>query len=1052
MLKHFYFYSISTLFFLSISGICCGHTSDFMRMRYEGIRVINVSDALVDASIDVSGVVTDTDGEPLIGVNIHIKGSAEGTATDIDGYYELKDVEEGAILVFTYIGYKSIEMEVGDQSVMNVQMTSDAQMLDEVVVVGYGTLKKKDLTGSVSSIKAEDFETQSMSQMTEMLSGTIAGFNSDQGTGAAGGGSMQVRGPKSLNANANPMIVVDGAIFNGSLADINPSDIETVDILKDASSSAVFGARAAAGVILVTTKRGKVGEPKISVSSSISSVGLTHSFKPYDNEGYLGWRADVLRQYYPNNEPWYYNNPDNLPDGVTLDQWRNASNNPQSDNTREWLKRLNFFDIETNNYMNGEYIDWYNEVMQRGSKQNHDLSISGGTEKIRYYWSIGYQNNTGVILGDKYSSIRSRLNLEADITSWLKVGTNTQFSQRQEDAVLASLGQMFNMSPYGSMYEENGDLKWYPNDFATANPLIDYYGRDRFQRSNNLFSMIFSEIRLPLDIQYKISFQPRIQFSKDYNFYNSKTLAGGADRSGGYGVRSESSVSEWILDHLFSWNKRIDVHNVDLTFLYSAERNEGWSSSMNNQSFIPNENLNYHGLQYGIKPALTTDDSKVTGDALMGRLNYSFDNRYLLTLSLRRDGYSAFGTKHPTAWFPAAAVGWVMSEENFFNKDLISFFKIRATWGVNGNRDIGAYAALAQLSAVPYYDGSSSQVGITPTRLGNEDLKWEKTESLNFGIDVNMFHDRITGSLDVYDMTTNDLLMNRLLPRITGYSNVVSNLGELGNRGMEFSIGVLAIDKGDFQWNSNFNFSFNRNKIKKLFGDFEEYQEDGVVKMREVPDYSNKWFPGEAIDRIWDYNLIGIWQNEEADEAAKYGLKPGDFKAEDPNGDYKFTAIEDKQFIGYSAPRFRLGFGNDFTIMKDITVSMFWRADLGHMGTFSEGKRPSGADTYDRRNTYDFPYWTVENQNNLYPRLVNNYTVFGGGIDMYFSRSFVRLQDLSVAYEIPNHIIDRFSIARFKLYIASRNLLTFHKWPKWDPESPNNPMPKTFTLGLHLSI
>jgi TonB-linked SusC/RagA family outer membrane protein len=1014
-------------------------------------EIPTATEAIPQLLIDIHGTITDDKRQPLAGATILVKGTSIGTKSDTNGSFSI-NAEPSSTLIISFVGFESTEVKVGNRTNITVQLKPSVSVSDEVVVIGYGTAKKSDLTGSVASIKADDFENQPMTQMTEMLSGTVAGFNSDQSTGAAGGGSMQIRGPKSLNASTSPMIVVDGSIYNGSLSDINPSDIETIDILKDASSAAVYGARAAAGVVLVTTKKGKLGKPVINASAQVSSVGVTHAFKPYDKDGYLTFREDVLRGYYPQNPSWYYTNPEKLPTDVSRDQWRNASNNPQSDNTKEWLKRLNFFDIETENYLSGKYVDWYDEVIRTGSKQDYGVSISGGTKAIKYYWSLGYQDNKGVIRGDQFSILRSRLNLEANITPWLKAGTNLQISQRDQDAVPASLSQMFIMSPYGSMYEPNGDIKWYPNGFATPNPLIDYYGRDRYQRSHNIFATLYSEVKLPFGIKYRFSFQPRVEYSRDYNFYSSKTITGGSSVSGGYATRSESAVSEYILDHLISWNKVFGAHKFDVTLLSSLEANNGWNTTSSNQTFVPNENLAFHGLQYGTNPGVTSNDTRLTGDALMGRLNYTYNDKYLLTMSLRRDGYSDFGVKNPTALFPAAAFAWVVSNEKFFKSDLISRLKLRTSWGANGNRDIGAYAALAQLASVPYYNGSQLQVGVTPSTLANYDLKWERTTSANVGIDLEMLNGKVRASIDAYDMTTTNLLMNRLLPRITGYSSVTSNLGELGNKGMEVSIETINKDNENFKWSSGFVFSFNRNKIKKLFGDFEEYDDHGTTKKREVPDYSNEWFPGQALDRVWGYEITGIWQKEEADEAKKYGLSPGDFKVVDPTGDYKYAAIQDKQFIGYSAPRYRIGFRNDFTLFKNLTVSMFLRSDLGHIGAFTDGKRAGGSDTYDRRNTSDFPYWTSENRNNEYPRLNTNTTVFGGGIDMYFSRSFLRVQDLSIAYDFPKQIFEKYGLTRLKAFVAARNLATIHGWPKWDPESPDSPMPKTFSAGLNISL
>jgi TonB-dependent starch-binding outer membrane protein SusC len=1005
----------------------------------------------------VTGVVIDSVAQtPLPGVTVLVKGTQRGTSTDGSGRYSI-EVAKTEVLSFTFIGYGLKEVPVGSQSKIDVAMQVMANSLEEMVVVGYGTMKKSDLTGAVIRIDAKTFKNQPMTQLTDMLTGTVAGFNANQGATAAGGSSLQVRGPKSLNASTNPMVVLDGVIFNGSIADINPGDIETMDILKDASSAAVFGARAAGGVILITTKKGTNSKPVINFSANVGTTQTTNDFKPFDKDGYLTFRRDILKATNPNNPSYYYDNPSQLPSGVTIDQWRKASNNPQADNTQEWLGRLRFFPIETENYLAGKTVDWYKEVVRTGLRQNYDVSIGGGAKNVTYYWSLGYQNNEGVIRGDKFSTIRTRLNVDFKVTDWLNLGINSQFADRDESAVTANLAQMFVMSPYGSMFDANGDVSWYPNSFATANPLIDYYGQDRLRKVNTLFASMFAKVKLPFGFDYKLSFQPRYQALKDYDFWSSKTLAGGSSRSNGYGTRDDSSTYEWILDNLLHWNKKVGIHHFDLTMLYSSERNRGWASTITNQSFVPNQNLEYHGLQYGTSPTVTTNDTQITGDAAMIRLNYTLLDKYLLTASLRRDGYSAFGTKQPRATFPAAAIAWKISEEKFFNLDFVSQMKLRLSYGVNGNRDIGAYSALAQLQSAQYYDGSNVQVGVYPNTLANPNLVWERTESVNLGMDVSFLKNRLDLSMEYYDMTTTNLLMNRLLPEITGFKNITSNLGELGNKGFEMTVNTVNMEKPNFSWRSSLVFSFNRNKIKRLFGDYKEETIDGKKVKTELPDYTNEWFPGQALDRVWNYNVTGIWQTAEKDAAAVYKLQPGDFKATDVDANGKYEALLDKMFIGYRQPRFRIGLRNEFTFLKNFSASVFLRSELGHIAPFAEGLRTGGSDTYDRRNTNDFPYWTPENPINDYARLNNNTNVFGGGIKFYKPLSFVRVQDVNVSYSLPAPIATKLKLNSLRVFASARNLFTFTKWPGWDPEAwdsngNNIAMPKNITIGLNLSL
>src|SRR5690606_30193694 len=361
-----------------------------------------------------------------------------------------------------------------------------------------------------------------------------------------------------------------------------------------------------------------------------------------------------------------------------------------------------------------------------------------------------------------------------------------------------------------------------------------------------------------------------------------------------------------------------------------------------------------------------------------------------------------------------------------------------------------AYAALAQIGSNLYYDGTNIQVGVYNNSLSNYGLQWERTESFNVGLDFGIVNNRLNGSIDFYDMTTTNLLMNRRLPQLTGFTSVTTNLGELGNKGLELTLNSTNINRPNFSWRTNFTFSFNRNKIKQLFGDYEEVEVDGQIVRRELPDYSNEWFPGQPINRIWNYDVVGVWQVDEADEAERYRMQPGDFKARDVNNDGVYQALDDKVFIGYSEPQHRLGLRNEFSFLNNFTASLFIRADLGFMGVFSQAlHEPS---TYDRRNNYDFPYWTPENPINDFARLNQNHTAYGGGIRIYKPRSFVRIQDFTLSYSLADQVAKKVKLNNVRIFGAVRNLHTFHDWPGWDPESANSPMPRTYPLGLNLSL
>lgn len=1012
----------------------------------------------VAQGLQVSGTVTSAEENmPLPGVNVIIQGTSTGTVTDIEGDYTLDVPSAESVLVFSFVGYISQEIAVGNQNTIDVGLTADQAQLDEVVVIGYGTQKKSDLTGAVSRISGESVQNRSYTQVSEMLAGQVAGIYMNQSASPSGGGAVEVRGPTSLSAGTSPLIVLDGVIFNGNMADINPNDIEHVDVLKDASSAAVYGSKAASGVIIVTTKKGKAGKPTINFTAKVGVSGITNDdFRPRNAKEYEDFRRDYFRTVgVANREDWYWDDPNNLRPGVTLDQWRNANPNPNADNVQEYLGRLNFFDTEIDQYIAGQTVDWFDEVIRAGVRQSYDLSVGGGAENVNYYWSIGYVDNEGVILGDEFQTIRTRLNVDFSVTDWLNVGVNAQYSNNDRSSVPASRN-FTSISPYSQIYNEEGDLEWYPHGYSIImNPLINYYEQERYNKTHSLFAAMFADVALPFGFNYRVSFQPRMEFKKDYNFWDSETITGGQTYLDGYGTRQDSTLNAWMIDNILSWNKQFGVHNFDLTLLYNAEHTKVFRSYGENQTFLPNQELGYNGLQFGSKPLVNTNDLEAGGEALMARINYTLMDKYLFTASVRRDGYSAFGQEHPRATFPAAAVAWKISDENFFDSELVNRLKLRLSWGVNGNRDIGVYAALAQIGSELYYDGTNVQMGLYNNRLANPGLRWERTESFNIGIDMGLLEDRIDVSVNAYDMTTTDLLMNRKLPEITGFASIISNLGELSNRGIELNINTVNISSPNLSWKSGIIFSMNRNKIERLFGDYEEVEVNGETISREIPDYTNLWFPGEAIDVVWDYDVVGVWQLDEADEAAEYTMLPGDYKAVDVDDSKTYDALVDKQFIGYSKPRYRLGLRNDISFFRNFTASVFLRADLGHIGEFAYAVHESS--TYDRINIWNIPYWTPTNGNNEYARTSEVHGAYGGGLRIFKPRGFMRVQDVSLAYNVSPDVVERMGVGSLRVFASARNLFTLTKWPGWDPEtgignSIDGPMPRTFTIGVNVSF
>ena len=807
--------------------------------------------------VTVKGKITDEHNEPVIGANIMEKGTTNGVISDFDGFFTL-NVSSGATLVVSYIGFAQQEIPVKDKRDFVIRLAEDSETLNEVVVIGYGSARKRDLTGAVMQVKSAQLENESPSSMQDLLRANVPGLSVGFSAGPKPGGSLLIRGKNSINAGTDPLIVLDGVIYPGDLADINPNDIEQIDVLKDASSAAIYGARSASGVIIITTKMGKSEKPTISFDASIGVATQAIVPEVYQGDEFTAWRTDVFNSANPNHRPYEFNDPRKLPADVSIEDWMKYDNST-GDPVETWLRRIGFKNLEIQNYLDGKSVDWADMVFQNGLRQDYNASISGKTKGVNYYWSMGWTDNEGIIVNNGYKSFKTRLNLDAKINKFLTVGLNAQFVQRDASAIGADWVQYQKLTPYGSPTNEDGTMKLNPGDDTSAkHPLIDSYYTDKRNVINNLNANIYAKVSLPFNISYQMNFSPRYEWATDY-VHKSSEHPSWKD-FGGSASRTFRNDFLWQLDNIVKWKQTFaKVHDVDFTFLFNAEKFQRWSDEMNNEGFDPNDDLGYHYMKGGILPTISSNDEYRTGDALMARLFYSYDNRYMITGTVRRDGYSAFGQKNPRAVFPSVAVGWVFSDEPFLKKlNWLDYGKLRFSWGLNGNRDIGVYRALARMGNSKYmyvspdgkvYNGSYLYVN----SLANKELKWERTASFNLGLDFSIFNERLKGNIDIYKANTKDLLIERTLPELIGFSSVMSNLGEVENKGIELSLTSKNIDTKNFAWSSTFNFTLNRNKIVHLYGDMVDVLDENgnVVGQKEADDIKNKWFIGKSLDEIW---------------------------------------------------------------------------------------------------------------------------------------------------------------------------------------------------------
>jgi TonB-linked SusC/RagA family outer membrane protein len=1006
----------------------------------------------------VTGVVKDNHGEPIIGANIIEKGTANGIITDVNGNFSL-NVAENAIVQISYIGYIMQEIAVQDKQNITVLLMEDLQNLEEVVVVGYGIAKKSDLTGSISQVKAESMQNYTPSNVGDLLRTTIPGMNVAYSVSAKGDGDMMIRGDNTLTAGSGPLIVLDGAIYSGDISDINPNDIEKLDIMKDASSAAVYGSRATNGVVAITTKRGETLKPVINFSGTVGMATATNRMKPYDKDGFIKWRSDMLKSVYSATvpqTPWSpYDDPRTI-DSQYLNEWMAYHSTTPDNLVDAWLSGLRLTGVEIENYKAGNSIDWEDHIFQNGPRQDYNISLSGKKEDFSYYWSLGYMDNKSLAKGDEFSTIRSRVNIEGKPAKFLKVGLNAQFSYRDESSVPVNDGQYKVLTPYSSFYENDGEtMKLYPNeDIQAFHPLLQRKYRTREMEYFTFFPKIYSILELPFGITYTLNYTTRFVF-----YHNHIHDSSGHPQWGLYGgsaSRENSLRREWQVDNIVNWNRTFSVdHKVDITLLANFEKFRNDTEKMENQNFSPNDVLGYHDMSVGTLPVLSSNDEVRTSDALMARMNYIYRNKYLLTASVRRDGSSLFGYSNPHATFPAAALGWVLSEESFFNVPFVDFLKLRASWGINGNRDIENYAALSRIVTGKSLnaEGNGSPV-IIPTleinTMGNKKLKWERTGAYNFALDFRVLNGILSGTIEAYNMSTTDVLVNRQLPTITGFNRVYANLGEIKNKGFELSLSSLNLKRPNIEWTTNLLFSLNRNKIISITGEqYDVFDANGnLIGRKEPDDKTNNWFIGQAKDVIWDYRILGTWKTGEEEEANKWNQAPGDFRLEDVNSDGLLTD-DDKQFLGYRTPRYSWTMTNIFNLCRDFEFSFVLYSLWGHKESYDLAKHDDHIE--DRCNSWDIPYWTPENQLDDYARL-RSAPAKGVSYSVWFDKSYIRLENVALAYKVPVKALYTTPISSLKLTLNVRNAAVWAPgWGFGDPENGTRSQ-RIFTFGLNMTL
>jgi TonB-linked SusC/RagA family outer membrane protein len=950
----------------------------------------------------IKGIVSDADThKPIIGVSIMIKGNHSGTTSDKNGAFNIQ-ITKGDVLVFSYVGYKHQEVSIGNQTTLNILLEATDSKLNEVVVIGYGTQKRSDITGSVTSVPKNRLSELPVTNVMNALEGSTAGLNIAQSAAAPGNTpKVLIRGANSINASTSPLIVVDGVAFSnfgGSINDINPNDIESIEILKDASAVAIYGTRGSSGVILITTKRGKSGKPTLRYNSYTGLEFNKHTLNPMNGAEYSKTYLDYSRQM--NITP-------------------NATPVPNQ--------------YEMENYRTGHETNWIKEISQQGIIQDHNLSLSGGTENVKYFLSGEYQHEKGILKGFQYKKFSVRSNVDANLTNWLSVGTSLFFTSNNSDGGRANYFLATVMSPYGVVYTPDGQYAKYPMypEVNFASPFMDLKVQT-INRIKNLNGTFFAEIKPAFlkGIKYKINANYTYLPGRYDSYTGSNDSYNGSLASkstGGYATINSSETSGWLLENILSYDRLWRKHHLDVTALYSAQEKNIFTTGIIASEFI-NDQLAFNNVS---SAGLQTASSFASREALlsqMGRINYSFAGKYLLTATARRDGYSAFGAAtNKYGIFPSVALGWNIAMEPFMQKlAFINSLKLRISHGTSGNQAISPGQTLNTQAISNYiYEGnttigivsssitsSNGQGTFSESQLGNAKLNWESTTGTNVAMDFSILKSRISGTCEVYKTTTMDLLLNRRLPTLTGYTSIMDNLGSVSNKGIELTLNTRNITSKNFSWSTDLNFSANRNKILSIYGDGKD-------------DIGNKWFIGKSLGAIYDYKMIGVWQVGEDPSHSDPTAKPGDLKYEDIDKDGKITSL-DRVYQGTLYPKWTGGINNTFNY-KNFHLNLFIHTFQGALKQSQFGVTGSAGRVNIPNELAD--YWTPENKSNTRASLSTT-----KGSNYPVNQSFTRLKDITLSYTFSPSLCDKFKIGSLTTYLSGRNIYTFTNWIGEDPE------------------
>lgn len=984
---------------------------------------------------NIKGLVTDEKNEPLIGVSVVEVGTSNGTITDVDGKFEI-NVSSNSTLKFSYIGYNVLEKKIGTQTVMNVVLTEAASELDEVVVVGYGIVKKRDLTGSVTSVDSEKLLQSPALSAAEAIQGKVPGVliqNTSWTPGATP--SILIRGTRSIKAGNDPLYVVDGIPISTAPNLFAPGDIESIEVLKDASATAIYGSRGANGVIIISTKKGKKGKVQVDYNGYYGIQTIQNKLELMDGAEY----AEYVREAYR-----------------AAGQYDSALPNMELDKTLPsftgddytWQSIAMAYD-ENGNYDSSKVRSgalWWNEVERTGIVTDHQLGIRGGGDKMQFAFNTTYFKNEGIYKNQDYSRYTVKLSVDAEVTNWLKIGGQSHFSHSLQNRG-SNFQDCWRVNPLGRLYDDDGvptlmtsggDSQWWnPLQYLEPNAVVNPLKINRFLGS------YYGEIKLPLDgLKYRANIGIDFHSRQDYSFLSSNARQGNPNQA----KNATQQTYAYTFENLLFYDKQFGKHSIGVTLLQSIQRNRTESLSATVQD-LPSDDLLFNDIASALDITGYDSNNQVWSLAsFMGRLNYNYKSRYYATFSMRYDGSSRLADGHKWVSFPAFSLAWRVNEENFLkNFDKLDNLKLRFGYGVTANTSINPYQTKGLLSKKYYNYGENMVIGYTSSSLPDKTLTWETTGQWNVGVDFSFFRGRLSGTVDAYLQNTHDLLLDRQLPAVSGYTSVLTNVGKTRNKGIEVSLSTVNIQNKDFTWSTDFMYSTNKEEIVELYNG-------------KVDDIGNSWFIGEALGVYYDYKKIGIWQDSPEDlaEIEKYNknghkFAPGMIKLLDIDGDHKITADNDRMILGQKRPKHIFNLSNTF-VYKGFDLNIVLYGTLG--GMLKNAVRVNHQ-SY-RNNSVKFDYWTPNNPTNAYPRPNRLYDNIEYESSLYYEKSdFLRVKTITLGYTLPKNLVNKATLSNCRLYVTAQNPLVFTNYTGVDPEGAAtyaSPSVSSWIFGVNVSF